>query len=51
MILGGELELWEGKASQHISHVVYIHIYIYVYIPGPSKGSQMVAKGCQFNIP
>ncbi len=24
---------------------------IYIYIPGPSKGCQMVAKGCQFNIP
>ena len=30
----------------------YIHyIYIYIQLPGPSKGCQMVPKGCQFTIP
>ena len=34
--------MWWGVTTQ---------IGIYTYIPGPSKGCQMVAKGCQFNIP
>ena len=29
---------------------VYI-TYIYIQLPGPSKGCQMVPKGCQFTIP
>ena len=26
-------------------------VHIYIYIPGPSKGCQMVPKGCQLTIP
>ena len=31
-------------------HIKKLLICIYIYIPGPSKGCQMVPKGCQFTI-
>lgn len=30
---------------------IYSFIYLFMYLPGPSKGYQLVPKGCQFTIP
>ena len=43
----------EGKLMELIYMYIYMYlcIYIYIHTPGPSKGCQMVPKGCQSTIP